>query len=288
MKHTNKIQEIQENACPILFDSSKDKEFTSSLSKSRKIHRGERRLSSPSPEASRLAMGVINRLENPESPHAWLKRVKEGKRGNPVFTRKKSLSQKSRKPLSLQEKQDVCQTVFFMLSKGIEARKVYTIPRKGNTEKSEDVTGIALIFRACRDLLRMNGGNHDASKEDSLDDVAISKPFALSIPHLSEEKKIIERIILAEKIRVLRKRAFCSFAKDPSRQKRQNLRTALSVVRHLCACMNPMGRLQPIQWEKGDGEDDRREKMFSRFRLYLASAPASLSESLRESMTALS
>lgn len=287
MKNITKIQDIQENACPILFDSSKDREFTSSLSESRKIHRGERRLSSPSPEASRLAMGVINRLENPDSPHAWLKRVKEGKRGNPVFTRGKSLSQKARKPLSLQEKQDVCQTVFFMLSKGIEPRKVYTIPKKGNPEKDEDVTGIALIFRACRDLLRMNGGHHDASKEDSLDDVAICNPFALSIPHLSEERKIMERIALSEKIRVLRKRAFLCFSKDPSRKNRQNLKTALSVVRHLCACMNPTGRLQPLQWEKGNREDDRREKMFSRFRLYLESAPASLSESLRESMTAL-
>lgn len=288
MKNITKIEEIQEDACPILFDSAKEKAFTSSLSKSRKIHRGERRLSSPSPEASRLAIGVINRLENPDSPHAWLARVKDGKRGNPVFTREKSLSMKQRKPLSLQEKQDVCQTVFFMLSKGIDPKKVYTIPKRGNPEKSEDVTGIALIFRSCRDLLRMNGGNHDISKEDSLDDVAISKPFSLSIPHLSEERKIMERLALAEKIRVLRKRAFLSFAKDPSRQKRQNLKTALSVVRHLCACMNPTGRLSPMQWENGSHEDDRREKMFSRFRLYLASAPASLSESLRDSMTALS
>lgn len=287
MKYTSKIQEIQEDACPILFDSAREKEFTSSLSESRKIHRGEKRLSSLSPEASRLAIGVINRLENPDSPHAWIARVKEGKRGNPVFTRGKSLSQKMRKPLSLQEKQDVCQTVFFMLAKGIEPRKIYTIPKRGNPEKSEDVTGIALIFRACRDLLRMNGGNHDSSKEDALEDVAISKPFALSIPHLSEEQKVMERLALAEKIRLLRKRAFLSFEKDPSRKKRQNLKTALSVIRHLCACMNPTGRLQPMQWENGTNADDRRDYLFQKLVNYIASAPASLAESLRDSMTAL-
>ena len=286
MKDTKEIQEIQENALPIFFDSSKEKTFKGAFSPV-KIRRGERKLSSPSPDASRLAMAICHRLENPDSPKAWLARVKEGEAGQAKLTREKSLAMKPHRPLSLQDKQDVAQEVFAMLSMGIDPKTVYFFTKKEGGELQE-VQGISLIFRACRDLLKMNGGNHDGSKRDSLEDLAEFRPNALAMPHASEEERERERIALADKIRILRKRAFSAFSRDDSRQKKQNLKSALSIIRHLSASLNAGGALKPRQWENGSEHDKARQKAFARFRSYLSESPASLAEELKESMTALS
>ena len=283
MKDTKEIQEIQENALPIFFDSAKEKTFKGAFSPV-KIRRGERRLSSPSPEASRLAMAICHRLENPDSPTAWLARVKEGKAGQAKLTREKSLAMKPFRPLSLQDKQDVCQEVFAMLSMGIDPQTSYFFTKKEG-EELQEVQGISLIFRACRDLLKMNGGNHDLSRRDSLDDLAMFRPSALSMPHASEEERERERIAVADKIRTLRKRVFQGFSRDTSRQKRDNLRKNLKIVRHLAASLNPSGRLSPLDWLNGRERNQERHHAFKSFLKYLGQP--SLAEELKESMTAL-
>jgi len=174
-----------------------------------------------------------------------------------------------------------------MLAMGIEPETLYFFTKKEG-EELQEVAGISLIFRACRDLLKMNGGNHDLSRRDSIDDLAILRPSALAMPHASEEERERERIALADKIRALRKRAFSAFSRDSSRQKRQNLKSALSIIRHLCASLNAGGALRPRQWENGNHASKDRENAFSRFRSYISAAPSSLAEELRASMTALS
>jgi hypothetical protein len=213
-------------------------------------------LHAPDEESARLASAVIHRIEFPE-----------GKQQASKFTRKRSLNQRPERVLSLQDKQDAAQTVFAMVAQGIHKQP----------------EGIAQIFRAVRDLLRMNGGNHDVSRENNLDEVQQFHPHKLIIPHDHEEKRQAERLRLADQLRTLRSAIFQSAKHDQSRKASFNLKEKLKIVRNIAAGKNPLSILtrQPL-------EEGARRVQYQTLREYLQIGESvSLSASLKNSMTAL-
>lgn len=224
-------------------------------------------LHAPSEEMAKLASAVINRIENPDSPSAWLKRVKEGKEFRPM-TRKSSLSQKPKKPLSIEDKQDICQQVFAMMSQGIHKQE----------------GGVNEIFRAVRDLLNMNGGNHDRAYSDSLETLHASKPHKLVTPHETPEKKQGRRLMLADQIRALRAGVFLSASFDKSRKASFNLKEKLKIVRSIASGKNPLSILK-----REALEPEARRKQYQILREYLQiGEDAKLGNQLALQMSALS
>jgi hypothetical protein len=221
----------------------------------------------PSEDMAKLASSVINRIENPDSASSWMRRVKDGKTFKPM-SRQSSLSQKPKKPLSLEDKQDICQQVFCMMSQGIHKKE----------------GGVNEIFRAVRDLLLMNGGNHDRAYSDSLETLHACKPHKLVTPHDTPEKKQERRILLADQIRALRAGVFLSASFDKSRKARFNLSQNLKIVRSIASGKNPLSILKREALEQ-----KARQKQFQTLREYLKIGEnAKQGDALALAMSALS
>jgi hypothetical protein len=184
-------------------------------------------MGAPSEEAARLASIVIYRLERPKGKHDAIVGKLYGERGVSKSTRRAAWNARPERVLSLQDKQDACQEVFSMMARGVH----------------NEPDGIAQIFRACRDLLRINGGNHDQSKSDVLEDAL---NYRGAFTPRAAYRGSPERAKVAAMARELRRECFRAFEISASRKRRGNLRYHLETIRRMTSAMNPMATRCPI------------------------------------------
>ncbi len=134
------------------------------------------------------------------------------------------------------DRQDICQQVFallvvFQADLSPECTQIHLTDEQ-----------LAIVFRTTRHLLGINGGNHDRSRCDSLDEM-MENQFDLPAPHMPEESRLLQRMLLAMKLWAAHRQAIRAFAADCSRQRKRNFRRAVSLLRW--AASHQTGRYTP-------------------------------------------
>jgi hypothetical protein len=213
-------------------------QFTNIVTPSKKERKEGRQeiafLRAPDEESARLASIVIYRIENPKAR----KDTAPAKVGKVTRAQRRAAwNARPARRLSLQDKQDAAQEVFALIAAGIHLK--------------ED--GIAEIFRSVRDLLRMNGGNHDKGREDELEEIH----FARSLTPRASYRGAPERLKLASLARDLRARAFRAFSADKSRKRRASLRYHLQTIRRMICARDPLAVDCPVLDVATSGDNRR-------------------------------
>jgi hypothetical protein len=239
---------------------------------------GEAYLAAYNETASKFAAAVIHRLGFPEGNREAKGYTKKDDRATPRSVRRAAWDARPIRALSLQDKQDVCQIV-----------QAFCAIHSPNGEKLT-AEQVSEIFRECRRTLNMNGGNHDRTRCDELDE-AIYYREGGSLA--SAVKGSTQRNTLATYLRTLRKWLTAAAANDPSRERRRNYHRHAETIRRIAAGANPFSRLNcpvidPVK--TATANESELGKRFSRLRLY-CSIPRRLTaddlEGVAESMTAV-
>jgi len=218
-------------------------------------------LNAPDEKSGILVNAIIARLENPDSLLTGnlikgenqsenqrisdkIKRVRESKKGlifrekhKGNFTKGQSKNARMKRMLSLEDKQDVAQTIFAMLASGIDPQKYYT-QKIQETGEEKEVLGLYLLFRACRKAIRINGGNHDISKAESIDNMTEFDLDNMIDVNAHPEEQIMGRLDLSDQLEAMRKLCKVAFENDQSRQKAQKYKSALAKIEAIEAGFN--------------------------------------------------
>jgi hypothetical protein len=122
------------------------------------------------------------------------------------------------------DRQDICQQVFALLV----VFRADLSPECTQIHLTDEQ--LAIVFRTTRHLLGINGGNHDRSRCDSLEEM-MENQIDLPAPHMPEESRILQRMLLAMKLWAAHRQAIRAFGSDSSRKRKRNFRRALSLLR---------------------------------------------------------
>jgi len=168
-------------------------------------------MSCQNPAVSQLAGAIIHRIENPRGDkNSTFKMSKNATFGKRHVGKTAYRSGMVRiRSLTLEDKQDILQTVQVMACTTPET----TCQFRAKFDKGE--LDVFPIFRAVRDMLKMNGGNHDRALCDSLD-LLCEQGRDFSMPHKSQEEQAIPQAIAEEMETMLA----ASFAADTSRERK--------------------------------------------------------------------
>lgn len=223
-------------------------------------------LFSLSEEATKLANLVINRIENPRSQTAKFSKPANRKNHHDInreageagkYNPRTVRNVQPDRVLSLWDRQDVFQeTQAYLFKTAPDGRKL-------------TYEELSRLFQNCRTLLRMNGGNHDVVRGDTLDEtIHYSKICSLA----SLERGSVERLVLADRLRELRSWLWAGFTADTKRERRANYKRHGAAIRRIAAHANPYSCLKcppfdPTKRDNGKGQSDL-SKRFMKLRLY--------------------
>ena len=246
-------------------------------------------LFSLNPTASRITHAVIRRLNDDGMTCDQLETL--GKAGALGAGAGKRLSIPSRasikkakvkKKLSIEELQDIAQTVNFNFLRYPKRASLldFSYLLEKDRERAEEIKKkfIYSIFSDVRRMLEINNTKGDALKRVSIharmsederieDTLDASRHAMFSTTHRDEGREAISN--LYKLVRELRARAFSVYRKDSSRQKSHKLKKALSITRWIWCHGYTGSKLKSpvIDRKKGDGSTFR--KSMQHFRDYI-------------------
>jgi len=215
--------------------------------------KGDTPLRAVNPAVAKLAHAIIHRIEQPDGAQPATTQARSATFGKRKVGRGVYRTGMVRpREFSREDMQDAFQTVHACLAQ-FPPDPAWNCPFR-QVIKPQGETGIPYIFRTVRDLLRMNGGNHDRARCDSLD-LAMEQGRDFAMPHNGDDEQAVPAT-LRDDLEAMAARAH---AADTSRQRDHAFKSALSLIAYFC------GENTGHVFEK-----DASQKARVRLRLYLS------------------